>query len=193
MSSLGIQVQGTVTVEQFLHRHGVIHPGAIAWENAGLGVDIQTVLAVQGFDIGVAKRLRGVFRHRLDDAPVGARELELMSSRGAHPVAALVHQAMVEVTQLHQIREARLTAMGPVRDVVALDEMPGGAPREAATPLRGQAHIPGPECPVNGRGDAAGLAAHVERHAGTVFRKTHDARVAGEPPGAFAGQLRKFR
>ncbi len=72
VSGRGIQVQGAITVEQFLHCHGVIHPGAIAWENAGLGVDIQTVLAVQGFDVGAAKRLRGVFRRRLDDAPVGA-------------------------------------------------------------------------------------------------------------------------
>ncbi len=74
MSGLGIQMQGTVTVKQFLHRHGVIHPGAVPRENAGLGIDIQTVLAVQGFDIGVAKRLRGVFRHVFDDAAVGTRE-----------------------------------------------------------------------------------------------------------------------
>jgi hypothetical protein len=45
MSGLGIQMQGTVTVEQFLHRHGVIHAGAVPWENAGPGIDIQTVLA----------------------------------------------------------------------------------------------------------------------------------------------------
>jgi len=83
MSRFGIQLQGAITVEQFLHRHGVIHPGAVARENAGPGVDIQTVLAVQGFDIGIAKRLRGVFRHRLDDAPVGAREFELLVSGGA--------------------------------------------------------------------------------------------------------------
>jgi hypothetical protein len=34
-------------------------------------VDIQILLAVQRFDIGVAKRFRGVFRHILDDAAVG--------------------------------------------------------------------------------------------------------------------------
>ncbi len=71
MPGLGIQLQGAITVEQSLHRHGVIHPGAAARENAGLGVDIQTVLAVQGFDIGVAERLRGVFRYRLDGPSVG--------------------------------------------------------------------------------------------------------------------------
>ncbi len=56
-----------------------------------------SVLAVQGFDIGVAKRLRGVFRHRLDDATVGAREFELLVSGDVHPVSAFVHQAVVEV------------------------------------------------------------------------------------------------
>ena len=97
MPGLGIQVQGAVTVEQFLHCHGVIHAGAVAGENAGPGIDIQTVLAVQGFDIGVAKQLRGVFRHRLDEAPVGAREFELLVSGDAHPVSTFVHQAMVKV------------------------------------------------------------------------------------------------
>jgi hypothetical protein len=59
MSGRGIQVQGAVTVEQFLHRQGVIHAGAVPWENAGTGIDIQTVLAIQSFDVGVAKRPGG--------------------------------------------------------------------------------------------------------------------------------------
>ena len=74
--------------------------------------------------------------------------------------------------------------MGPVLHVVTLDEMPGGTAREAATT------IPGPERPVNGGGDAAGLAANVERHAIGVFHQAHDARVASQPPGALAGKLR---
>jgi hypothetical protein len=57
----GIQLQGAITVEQSLHRHGDIHPGAVAWENASFGIDVQALLAVQGFDIGIAKLLRGVF------------------------------------------------------------------------------------------------------------------------------------
>ena len=103
MPGRGIQLQGAITVEQFLHRHGVIHPGAVARENTGLGIDIQAVLAVQGLDVGVSERLRGVFRHRLDDAPVGACEFELLVSGDVHPVPAFppegarVHQAMVEV------------------------------------------------------------------------------------------------
>jgi hypothetical protein len=36
MPGLGIQFQGAITVEQFLHRQGVIHPRAVPWENAGL-------------------------------------------------------------------------------------------------------------------------------------------------------------
>ena len=96
MPGLGIQLQGAITVEQFLHRHGVIHPGTVARENTNFGIDIQTVLAVQGLDIGVAERLRGVFRHRLDDAPVEPRELELLVSRDAHPVSAFVHPATSE-------------------------------------------------------------------------------------------------
>ncbi len=102
MPGRGIQLQGAVTAEQFLHRHGVIHPGAVARENASFGIDIQAVLAVQGFDVGIAERLRGVFRHRLDDAPIEPRKLELLVSRDSHPVSAFppegarVHQAMSE-------------------------------------------------------------------------------------------------
>jgi hypothetical protein len=55
MARRGIQSQGTVTLKQGLHRQSMIHPGAASWENAGPGIDIQTLLAVQGFDIGVAK------------------------------------------------------------------------------------------------------------------------------------------
>ncbi len=95
-----------------------------------------------------------------------------------------MHQAMVEVTQLHQVLQARLTAMGPVLDVVTLDEIPRGAPREAA------ATVSGPECPVNGGRDAAGLSTDVERHAISVFHQAHDSRVAGEAPGALVGKLR---
>jgi hypothetical protein len=51
----GIQLQGAVTLKQSLHRHGVIHGGAVARENASSSIDIQALLAVQGFDIGIAK------------------------------------------------------------------------------------------------------------------------------------------
>jgi hypothetical protein len=48
-------LQGAVTLKQSLHRHGVIHGGAVAREYAGPGIDVQALLAVQGFDSGVAK------------------------------------------------------------------------------------------------------------------------------------------
>ncbi len=66
--------------------------------------------------------------------------------------------------------------------VVTLDKMPGSTSGEAA------AVIAGPECPVNGGREAAGLAADVQRHAIGVFRKAYDARVAGQAPGAFTGE-----
>jgi hypothetical protein len=95
MSGRGIQVQGAITVEQFLHRHGVIHPGAVPWENAGLGIDIQTVLAVQGFDIGVAKRLRGVFRRASACAAASrSRRRTVMAS----PAAARASRTMAPVS-----------------------------------------------------------------------------------------------
>ncbi len=55
MPGRGVQLQGAITVEQSLHRHGVVHPLAVAREHAGFGIDIQALLAVQGFDIGIAK------------------------------------------------------------------------------------------------------------------------------------------
>jgi hypothetical protein len=55
MPGRGVQLQGAMAVEQSLHRHGVIHAGAVARENTGFGIDIQALLAVQGFDIGIAK------------------------------------------------------------------------------------------------------------------------------------------
>ncbi len=51
----GIQLQAAVTLKQSLHRHGVVHPLAVAREHAGFGIDIQAVGAVQSLDIGVAK------------------------------------------------------------------------------------------------------------------------------------------
>ena len=55
MPGRGVQLQGAITVEQSLHRHGDIHGGAVARENTGPGIDVPTLLAVQGCDIGVAK------------------------------------------------------------------------------------------------------------------------------------------
>lgn len=40
-------------------------------KKAGFGIDIQTVLTVQGFDIGVAKRLRGVLQYVLQNGGSG--------------------------------------------------------------------------------------------------------------------------
>ncbi len=74
---------------------------------------------------------------------------------------------------MNEVLKAGLTAMGPVLHMVTLDEMPGGAAGEAATA------IPSRECPVNGRGDATGLATDIQGHAGAVLRETYDARVAG--------------
>jgi hypothetical protein len=92
----GIPLQGAVALKQCLHRQGVVHPPAAAREIAGAGIDIQTVLAIQFFDVGVAKRFRGVFCQRFDDTAVGTAELELLSPRDAHTVSAFVHQAMVK-------------------------------------------------------------------------------------------------
>jgi len=55
MPGRGNQLQGAITMEQCLHRHGVIHAGAVAWGNASSAIDMQPLLAVQGFDIGVVK------------------------------------------------------------------------------------------------------------------------------------------
>jgi hypothetical protein len=63
-AGLGVQSQGAVTMKQCLHRHRVIHAGAVPQGNTSAGVDIQTLLAVQCFDIGVAKKLRGVCARR---------------------------------------------------------------------------------------------------------------------------------
>ncbi len=83
---------------------------------------------------------------------------------------------------MNEVLKAGLTAAGPVLHMVALDEMPGGAAGEAA------ALVPGPERPVNGGGDAAGLATDIQGHAGAVLHQAYDARVAGEAPGVLAGK-----
>ena len=59
-------------------------------------------------------------------------ELHGAISTDPHLKAAFVQKTVVPAAKKHQVRELRLTAIGPVVDVMSI-AVPGSAAREAAT------------------------------------------------------------
>jgi len=107
---------------------------------------------------------------------VGAREVPPACPVGRDGKAALVDKAVVVTTQQHEVIEFGFAPVGPVDDVVSVDEALPGASREAA------AAIAPAEPPDNGWGDGAGAAADVEHIPRRVLGHDDEAGVAGETP-----------
>ena len=102
--------------------------------DAGIRIDIETALAVgprYGFRIDELGSID--VRHRIHDTAIGPRENKTVGSTALHVEAFFVYQPMVETTQLQQIIETGLAAVGPVAYMVALDEVTGSAAGEHAT------------------------------------------------------------
>jgi len=86
-----------------------------------------------------------------------------------------VHQAMVEPAELDEVLERGLSP-APVLDVVALDEPALVASGEPA------AAVPGPERPVQRRGNLAGRTSHRQRMALVVLHQRDEGGIAGQAP-----------
>jgi len=97
-------------------------------------MDIQSLSTVECLDACPALTLRcSAIGDALDHAAVRALEQESGRVVGMHLETALVDQAMVGMTKLHQIVEACCSPVGPVLHVVSLDEVPRGTAGEYAT------------------------------------------------------------
>ena len=49
--------------------------------------------------------------------------------------SSFMHQPMMVATQLHEVLDVGLPAIGPMRDMVSIDKAGMGAPRETATTI----------------------------------------------------------
>jgi len=78
----------------------------------------------------------------------------------------------MESTEQHQVVQLRLAALGPVHDVMGVDEPRAGAPGEASAP------VSSPERAADGRRDAASRAADVQDAASLVGLQGQQLRVA---------------
>lgn len=91
-----------------------------------------------------------------------------------------MHGAVVTTTEIHEIVELRLAAVGPVGDVVCV-AVAQAAAGEAAAPV---AMI---QRATHGGGNGAGSPADAEHIALRIVRHDYTARIAGEPPRRFRG------
>ena len=82
-----------------------------------------------------------------------------------------------------EIVHLRLTAVGPVEDVMSIDVFPGGASREAAPETPALQRAP------DRRRDAASLAADIQGRTTLVRVPMDDAAIAGQPSGRFRGRV----
>ena len=98
-----------------------------------------------------------------------------------HVVPTLVHQPMMEPADGNEVGQTGRAAIGPMLDVMTVDEAGVGAPREAA------AAVAALERPAQGRGDDACLAAHVQRFTLRCFQNPHDSSIAAQPSYGFSG------
>ena len=115
--------------------------------------------------------------HGLQRLAVGTRETPCTIVKPLHAHAALVHCAVVEAAQRHEVREFRGAAVGPVLQVMAVHVALVGATREHAPT------VPGRERPPQRRRDRARLATDVQRLAAPVLEDCHETRITGEAPG----------
>jgi hypothetical protein len=86
---------------------------------------------------------------------------------------------MMVATEQEDIGQARIAAVRPVTDVMAIRE-PEPTSGEAAAPIPDFQRTP------KGRWNRAGLPAHVEDLAALTVPHPHEAGVAAEPPRRFS-------
>lgn len=67
-----------------------------------------------------------------DDATVGPGELKGSIFDPLHAEAAFVHQAVMMAAQQHEVVERGFAAVGPVLNMMGIDEAMSSAPRKAA-------------------------------------------------------------
>ena len=98
-------------------------------------------------------------------------------------VATLVNQVVMEATQQHEVVETGLTTVGPVLDVMTVNELVMGAAREAA------AAVSGLQRTAHRGWDRAGTATNVEGLTGFVLGDLGPATIAGNPPRCLRGNV----
>src|SRR5690606_5694348 len=115
-------------------------------------------------------------RRRLQSPAVRPLETQRPVIEHLYLDLSLVHLAMMVAAQKHQIGQPRRAPVGPVPDVMAVQEARVRTARKAAA---GIARL---QRPANRRRDAAGLATNVQWSAQAILDDGHDACIAREPP-----------
>jgi len=130
-------------------------------------------------DVSAVMSRRGARRYDLhtrrvsEDDPPGRVLLAAEST--------LVHQPVMMPAEQHKVVETGLAAVGPVSYVVAIDEMPVRAAREAALP------VPGLERAPHGRRDDPRLAADRQWFAIVIADDPADRGIAADTFRRFRG------
>ena len=127
-------------------------------------------------DDGVGRRGRLPPRGS-DGQPVRIGEPERAVIEALHVEPAFVHQPVMGRAQQDEVVEGGLPAVGPVRDVMAVQAMGGGAAGKAASAVSVR------ERASYRRRDAAGAAPDVEGLAVGAIHDGDDARIAAQPSG----------
>ena len=121
-------------------------------------------------------------RRRIRDQSIAMiEEPRLLALVELDAIAVLVDKAVVVAAQADQVSERGLATIGPVMDMVTLDEDAVAAAREAARRVSFQQRT------LHRRGDRARLPTDGQRRAGLILDHVDDAAVAREATGRFRG------
>jgi len=115
---------------------------------------------------------------------IGSHEIPAPLMVRTDVVAPLMDQTMMPTAQQHRIREARLAPIGPMADVVRIDEA------SVRTAGKGAAAIPGPQGALERRRHRALLAPDIQGLAVGPIHHRHDTAVAAQAFNGFHGQVR---
>ena len=105
---------------------------AVAMGDTGLGVDTQAVVAIEVLD-GAAVRSAVTTAAMMERVAVGPDRKEIALVVESQAPTALVDESMVMPTELHQVGHRMGATVGPVLDVVDIDERTGATARESTT------------------------------------------------------------
>ena len=148
----------------------------------GLRGDVQAVSAIGPLDMDDVPA--GTCLGRLGDhLAVGPGKFDLAILLHRHPETDFVNQPVVPAAQQHEVVHASLAAVGPVADVVGVDETGAGTAGEAAALV---AVVQGA---ADGGRDGAGFASDIQRFAPGGLVPMDDGGIAGQAPGRFRGNV----
>ena len=124
----------------------MIHPVSAPAADGSLGVDVEPGPAI-GIDQPTGVAAAGIAGIKRPAAGIGEMHRAIVQ----HPDhgTAFMHLAMMKPAQQHQVRQAGVTTVGPVLDVMPVDKPPVGAAGKPAAAVASSCRLqPKPPSPV---------------------------------------------